>query len=153
MHDIVAIVVLALVFVLTKSCIAFVFLLGEVYICGMSAREDVPDHPDQVLPNPESIRMLKRIAKAVSTHLSEGHARVKAEQACFLPCTDDGVPVIGQLPGVPGCYVATGHSCWGILNGPATGAAMAELILDGQSRIVSIDAFSPSRFIVTHKRR
>jgi hypothetical protein len=34
--------------------------------------------------------------------------------------TLDGVPAIGALPGVAGAYVATGHSCWGILNAPAT---------------------------------
>ena len=27
--------------------------------------------------------------------------------------------------GVEGAYVAAGHSCWGILNSPATGEAMA----------------------------
>lgn len=87
------------------------------------------------------------MAGNVSSHLWEGEADVKAEQACFLPCTDDSVPVIGEIPGVKGCYVATGHNCWGILNGPATGAAMAELIMDGKASIVDLSAFSPSRFI------
>ncbi|KAL9245816.1 hypothetical protein vseg_019422 [Gypsophila vaccaria] len=126
---------------------------GEVYICGMSSTEEVPDSPEDVLPNPESIKVLKRVAENVSSHLKEGEAQVKAEQACFLPCTDDGNPVIGELPGTKGCYVATGHSCWGILNGPATGAALAELILHGQSSIVDLSAFSPSRFLTTSKRR
>ena len=90
--------------------------------------------------------VLKGVAKIVSSHLAEGEARLKAEQACFLPCTDDSVPVIGEIPGVKGCYVATGHNCWGILNGPATGAAMAELIVDGQSTIVDLARFSPARF-------
>ncbi|KVI02718.1 FAD dependent oxidoreductase [Cynara cardunculus var. scolymus] len=74
-------------------------------------------------------------------------ARVKAEQACFLPCTDDSIPVIGEIPGMAGCFVATGHSCWGILNGPATGAAMAELVMDGGSSIVDLTRFSPARFV------
>ena len=38
-----------------------------------------------------------------------------------------------------------GHSCWGILNAPATGEAMAELILDGKSHAVDISALSPAR--------
>ncbi|GKU98899.1 hypothetical protein SLEP1_g11832 [Rubroshorea leprosula] len=120
---------------------------GEVYLCGMSAEAEVPDDPGQISGNPESIQMLKRVAKIVSSHLAEGEAQVKAEQACFLPCTDDGVPVIGEIPGVKGCYVATGHSCWGILNGPATGAAMAELVVDGQASIVDLSRFSPARFV------
>ena len=113
----------------------------------MSAEAEVPDDPEQIVGNPESIEMLKRVARNVSSHLDEGEAQVKAEQACFLPCTDDGVPVIGELPGVKGCYVATGHSCWGILNGPATGAAVAELVLDGRASIVDLSRFSPARFV------
>ncbi|OMO56586.1 FAD dependent oxidoreductase [Corchorus capsularis] len=124
---------------------------GEVYICGMSSEEEVPDDPEQIVGKPESIEMLKRVAKNVSSHLAEGEAQVKAEQACFLPCTDDGVPVIGELPGVKGCYVATGHSCWGILNGPATGAAMAELVLDKRASIVDLSRFSPARFLGRRK--
>ncbi|KAK4417525.1 putative oxidoreductase TDA3 [Sesamum alatum] len=120
---------------------------GEVYICGMSAEAEVPDDPEQVMPVPESIRVLKTVARNVSSQLVEGEARVKAEQACFLPCTDDSLPVIGEVPGVKGCYVATGHSCWGILNGPATGAAVAELVMDGAASIVDLSRFSPARFL------
>ena len=69
---------------------------------------------------------------------------MKAEQACFLPCTDDSVPMIGEILGMKGCYVATGHSCWGILNGLATRAAMAELVIDGHSTIVDLSKFSPA---------
>ncbi|ONI02917.1 hypothetical protein PRUPE_6G229100 [Prunus persica] len=119
---------------------------GEVYVCGMSAEAEIPDDPEQIVGNPESIEVLKGVASSVSSHLREGEAQVKAEQACFLPCTDDGVPVIGEVPGVKGCYVATGHNCWGILNGPATGAAVAELVLDGKASIVDLSRFSPARF-------
>ncbi|KGN48556.1 putative oxidoreductase C1F5.03c [Cucumis sativus] len=126
---------------------------GEVYLCGMSAVEEVPEDPEEITPNPESISVLKRVAKTVSSRLGEGEAELKAEQACFLPCTDDDLPVIGKLPGVSECYVATGHSCWGILNGPATGAAMAELILDGESAIVDLNRFSPARFVGRGRNR
>ncbi|XP_010030525.2 putative oxidoreductase TDA3 [Eucalyptus grandis] len=125
---------------------------GEVYLCGMSSQEEVPDDPEEVAPNPESITVLKRVAWAVSSHLAEGEAGVKAEQACFLPCTEDEVPVIGELPGLEGCYVATGHSCWGILNGPATGAAVAELVLEGRAQTVDLTRFSPARFVLSRKR-
>ena len=118
-----------------------------MYICGTTSQVEVPDDPEQVVGNPESIAVLKRVAETVSSHLGEGAAVVKAEQACFLPCTDDSVPVIGEVPGVKGCYVATGHSCWGILNGPATGAAVAELVLDRRASIVDFSSFSLARFI------
>ncbi|XP_024023256.1 putative oxidoreductase TDA3 [Morus notabilis] len=120
---------------------------GEVYVCGMSAEADVPDDPEQIEGNPVSIQVLRRVAGNVSSHLREGAAQVKAEQACFLPCTDDEVPIIGEVPGIKGCYVATGHGCWGILNGPATGAAVAELVLDGCATVVDLTPFSPARFV------
>ncbi|KAK9165829.1 hypothetical protein Scep_001020 [Stephania cephalantha] len=126
---------------------------GEVYVCGMSSEAQVPDDPEGIVGDVESIKVLKRVAGTVSSLLKEGEARVKAEQACFLPCTDDNKPVIGEIPGVRRCYVATGHSCWGILNGPATGAAMAELVLDGKSSIVDITPFSPARFVGGGSRR
>lgn len=127
---------------------------GEVYICGMSEDDaPVPDGAEQVEPKGESIETLKRIAETVSSLLSVGSTTVEAEQACFLPCTPDSQPVIGQVPNVKGLYVATGHSCWGILNGPATGAAVAELVLDGHSTVVDLKPFSPSRFLRCRDRR
>jgi glycine/D-amino acid oxidase-like deaminating enzyme len=44
-----------------------------------------------------------------------------------------------------GAYVATGHSVWGILNAPATGEAMAELIVDGAADTVDLGPFNPAR--------
>ncbi|KAJ0039471.1 hypothetical protein Pint_27980 [Pistacia integerrima] len=125
---------------------------GEVYLCGMSSEQEVPDDPETISGDPESIKVLKRVARTVSSHLGKAEVRVKAEQACFLPCTEDSVPIIGEIPGIKGCYVGTGHSCWGILNGPATGAALAELVMDGHSSIVDLTRFSPARFVGHRKR-
>jgi glycine/D-amino acid oxidase-like deaminating enzyme len=41
--------------------------------------------------------------------------------------------------------VATGHSVWGMLNAPATGEAMSELILDGAARHVDLAPFALGR--------
>jgi hypothetical protein len=49
------------------------------------------------------------------------------------------------VPEVAGAYVATGHSVWGILDAPATGEAMAELILDGAAHTVDLKPFDPGR--------
>lgn len=117
---------------------------GEVYVCGMSEETTLPSVADQIFPKKQSIAMLQRVAATVSSHL--GDAEMVTEQACFLPCSEDSLPVIGKLPNVEGAYVATGHSCWGILNAPATGAALAELITDGVSNTVNLKAFDPARF-------
>lgn len=90
---------------------------GEVYVCGMSEEVEVPEDANQVIPRDSSTEMLRRVAATVSSHLAD--AELTAAQACFLPCSEDNVPVIGKLPNLENAYVATGHSCWGILNAPA----------------------------------
>jgi glycine/D-amino acid oxidase-like deaminating enzyme len=72
-------------------------------------------------------------------------APVLAAQACYRPVTGDGLPLIGAVPGVAGAYVATGHSVWGMLNAPATGEALAGLILDGDAGKVDLTPFDPGR--------
>jgi len=42
-------------------------------------------------------------------------------------------------------YVATGHSVWGMLNAPATGEAISELILDGAASRIDLAPFAPGR--------
>ena len=71
--------------------------------------------------------------------------RIIARQACFRPVTEDGLPLVGKVPHVEGAYVATGHSVWGILNAPATGEALSELIADGAARSTNLTAFDPAR--------
>jgi glycine/D-amino acid oxidase-like deaminating enzyme len=46
---------------------------------------------------------------------------------------------------VANAYVATGHSVWGMLNAPATGEAMAELIADGKAHSTDLSPFDPAR--------
>jgi glycine/D-amino acid oxidase-like deaminating enzyme len=59
--------------------------------------------------------------------------------------TDDGLPLIGPVPGMAGAFVATGHGPWGMLNAPATGRALAELIVDGVASSVDLRPFNPAR--------
>ncbi len=79
-------------------------------------------------------------------------APVLASQACYRPVTADGLPLIGAVPGARGAYVATGHSVWGILNAPATGEAMAELILDGAATL-DLSPFDPARLAALEPER
>ena len=59
------------------------------------------------------------------------------------------MPVMGLVPGVDGAFVATGHNCWGMLNAPGSGYAMAELMAEGTSREVDLAPFAPSRLPVS----
>ena len=102
---------------------------GTTYVCAISSDSPLPTDPDLVVPDDGAIDRLKALCARISPILAS--SRVLSSQACFRPVTQDGLPLIGAVPGAPGAYVATGHSVWGILNAPATGEAMAELILDG----------------------
>jgi len=92
---------------------------------------------------PGACEKLHAMAGDLSSVLKE--AQIKHEQACYLPCSPDGVPIISKLPFYQGAFVATGHSCWGILNGPATGKCLAQLILS-QPTDIDLQPFSVSRF-------
>jgi len=105
---------------------------GTTYVCGISSESSVPADPGLVAPDDGAIDRLKALCARMSPILAR--APVLASQACFRPVTADGLPLIGAIPEARGAYVATGHSVWGILNAPATGEAMAELILDGAAR-------------------
>lgn len=59
------------------------------------------------------------------------------------PVTPDGLPLVGATT-APGVYVAGGHGMWGMVLGPATGRALAELITTGETPHV-IRPFNPLR--------
>ena len=116
---------------------------GEVYLCGLSDDLPVPDDPSAVSVDPQATATLHRIAGSLAS--SMGRAPLLTENACYRPICADALPMMGGVPGVAGAYVATGHNCWGILNAPASGAAMAELIADGASTSVDLRPFTPAR--------
>lgn len=61
------------------------------------------------------------------------------------PCTPDGLPVIGPVPGTENLLVATGHAMLGIALAPATGEIVTDLVAGRASRF-AIEPFSPARF-------
>lgn len=67
-------------------------------------------------------------------------------QSCYLPTTLDGLPMIGELKKSKNCFVASGHGCWGVLMGPATGDEMASLIVTGKNNQINLSSFRPERF-------
>jgi glycine/D-amino acid oxidase-like deaminating enzyme len=124
---------------------------GTTYVCALSSQSDVPDDPAAVGPDEGAFERLTEIALSISPAFSR--ERIVARQACYRPVTTDGVPLIGAIPGAPGAFVATGHSVWGILNAPATGEAMADLVLSGKARHVDLAPFDPARFTRRRERR
>jgi glycine/D-amino acid oxidase-like deaminating enzyme len=116
---------------------------GAVYVCGHPEADPLPADPDEVLPSDAACEDLHRLAGLHSSALRD--AEVLTRAACYRPVTLDGIPLIGPVPGAPGVFLATGHAVWGILNAPATGRMVAEMILDGGSRSLDARPFAVSR--------
>jgi glycine/D-amino acid oxidase-like deaminating enzyme len=123
---------------------------GEVYVCGMADPAPLPDSPEGVEVNASSCDTLARAAGRVSVALAA--AQITRRQACYRPVTDDGIPLIGPVPGARGVFVATGHGPWGMLNAPATGLAMAELVANGAAKLVDLRPFDPARLPSSRRR-
>ena len=116
---------------------------GTVWACAISSTDALPIDPAKVAPDDGAHDRLEALCRAISPALAA--APVIARQACFRPVTEDSLPLIGAVAGVDGAYVASGHNVWGMLNAPATGEAMAELILDGEARQIDLARFAPDR--------
>ena len=116
---------------------------GDTHVTALSDDVPLPLDPNAVAPEPDTIERLQRIAQRLSPAFRP--ERIVARQACYRPLTQDGLPLIGKAPHADNVYVATGHNVWGILNAPATGEAMAELIADGAARSTALAAFDPAR--------
>jgi len=72
-------------------------------------------------------------------------ARATSEWNGLRPCTADGLPVIGAVPGFKGAYVATGHGMMGVTLGPVTAKIIGSL-LENQPPPFDITPLDPARF-------
>lgn len=122
---------------------------GEVYVYGAAEQgpKVLPDDPAAIVPSADACNRLTAFARSVSSRLSAAAAPEAARQACCLPVSPDGLPLIGRVPGTGGTVLmGAGHGVWGVLLGPATGLALTQLILTGQSHVVDLSPFCPARF-------
>ena len=122
---------------------------GDCYVNGFPDDENfVAERPGQESLDPEALELLKKaMAQTASKELFSGQATTipHTQQVCYWPETPDGLPFMGPLPGISGAYVAAGHSVWGILQGPATGQATAELIVEGKAKCLDLSNFKIDR--------
>jgi glycine/D-amino acid oxidase-like deaminating enzyme len=95
-------------------------------------------------PDPAAIRETLRRAVELLPDLRE--ATVTDTWAGFVDSTPDGVPGIGEVPGVPGFILAAGFSGHGFGIGPGAGHLIAD-IATGAEPIVDPAPYRPGRFI------
>lgn len=83
---------------------------------------------------------------SISDELRDGE--VTARQACYLPNVQaaSGGPLIGPTK-VKGVFMAAGHTCWGIQNGPGTGKLISEFIFDGRTKSANIGSLDPRKVL------
>jgi D-amino-acid dehydrogenase len=89
---------------------------------------------------------LAQLTAAAEQYLSGiGPSRVISEWCGLRPCTPDGLPVVGRLPGQTKVFAATGHAMTGLTLGPVTGSLMADLVT-GATPSTEVTALAPARF-------
>ena len=64
-------------------------------------------------------------------------AQIIHHTACLRPMSEDGLPIIGQVPGLDNVFVAAGAGRKGILLSTGMGKAISELILDKESSLAT----------------
>jgi len=88
-------------------------------------------------------RLLQNLAVAAEIIPGLARLRVLRSWAGYEGVAPDGMPVVGSVPSAPNAYVAA-IARGGYTHGPALGLLIAELILEGRTRI-PIDRFAPER--------
>jgi glycine/D-amino acid oxidase-like deaminating enzyme len=129
-------------FLISKSS-----MIGTIYICGISDSTALPESVEEVQPSETAIQSLMEGASFLCP--SVANADIVAKQACHLPGSPDGEPVIGPLPDAPGLYVCAGHSCWGILLSLASGLVISEMV-QGHTPSIDVSGLLPGR-LLNHK--
>lgn len=114
---------------------------NEVYACGEGDHlVALPATTDLVEVDEARCQDVVDYVGSVSDELRDGE--VTARQACYLPNVESGGgPLIGKTSH-RGLYMAAGHTCWGIQNGPATGKVISELVFEGEARSAKIEGGS-----------
>jgi D-amino-acid dehydrogenase len=91
-------------------------------------------------------RRLDQLTRGARPFLEELREGPTSSEWCGLrPCTPDGLPVVGPLPGWGGVYAATGHAMLGLTFGPVTGEIVADLVIDGEASM-PVRGMDPGRF-------
>eukprot|EP00388_Colpodella_angusta_P011404 GDKJ01029213.1.p1 GENE.GDKJ01029213.1~~GDKJ01029213.1.p1 ORF type:complete len:387 (-),score=64.96 GDKJ01029213.1:96-1256(-) len=118
---------------------------GTIYCCGGVDEEEVPSHPKDVEKNEGLIQQLVEVMEDFCPGIE---ANQIAQNACYLPHSRDGFPIIGKaIEGLDGIFVINGMGVWGILLGPGSGKLLANLITKGETCAWGVDIafFDPQR--------
>jgi glycine/D-amino acid oxidase-like deaminating enzyme len=117
---------------------------NELYACGEG------DHLVPLPPNTAEVEVDESRCQDIADHCSSisdelRDGEITTRQACYLPQVEGGGdPLIGHA-GLKGLYLAAGHTCWGIQNGPGTGKLMSEFVMEGEAKSARVAGLDPRR--------
>jgi glycine/D-amino acid oxidase-like deaminating enzyme len=118
----------------------------ELYACGEGDRMvPLPKTAADVQVDEERAQDIVDYVSSVSDELRDG--KVLTRQACYLPQVEGGGgPLVGPT-NKKGLWLAAGHTCWGIQNGPGTGKLMSEFVMDGKASSANVGSLDPKRIL------
>ena len=116
---------------------------NELYACGEGDHMvPLPKTAAEVKVDEERCQDIVDYVSSVSDELRDG--TVLTKQACYLPQVEGGGgPLIGAT-NKKGLWLAAGHTCWGIQNGPGTGKLMSEFVMDGKAGSANVESLDPT---------
>ena len=119
---------------------------NELYACGEGDHlVPLPLTTADVVVDDSRCQDIVDYVSSFSDELRDGQVLVR--QACYLPLVSSGGgPLIGPTE-TKNVWIATGHTCWGICNGPVTGKLMSEFVMDGKAKSADIPALDPRRVL------
>ncbi|KIV91524.1 hypothetical protein PV10_06056 [Exophiala mesophila] len=119
---------------------------NELYACGEGDHlVKLPKSTADVEVDDSRCQDIVDYCASFSDEMRDGEVLVR--QACYLPQVESAV-VAGPLVGptsMKGVWVAAGHTCWGIQNGPATGKIMSEFVFDGKCESAKVASLDPRK--------
>ena len=101
------------------------------------------DAAGRLMLRAESVRDNLRICQLVVP--KAGSVRVIRTWPAVVNDTQDALPILGEVPGTPGYFVAS-FPRMGFTGGPISASIIANMIL-GRPQNIDVSAFSPTRFL------
>lgn len=121
---------------------------NELYACGEGdSLIPLPPSTAEVEVDLSRCQDIADYCSSISDELRDGE--ITTRQACYLPQVESEVgsgPLVGKAAEAEGLYVAAGHTCWGIQNGPGTGKLMSEFVFGGERGKYEGGGLDPRRF-------
>lgn len=111
-----------------------------------SLDEETPFERNRILdPKPSTAILEEAKRNLIAAFPAFANLRIKESWGGLIDATPDAVPVIGEVPRLPGLFLATGFSGHGFGIGPGAGRLIADLV-SGRTPMIDPKPFRLERF-------